>query len=218
MDRVRENNTIMKLNPTYLSGALVAIILLLLLPVPSIPPSLHIILGVVALLLAAGLFVVLMFLEKQAGVAGGKKAPEEPSRPVGGSAAARGSAEAEVIAFLGRMQEKGRLVDFLMDDISGYKDEEVGQAARVVYEGCRTVLKEHFAVEPLHGSAEGSRVTVPQGYRSADYQLSGRLTGEAPFQGTLVHRGWKVTSARLPKVIAGEEGCLPNLAPAQVEI
>lgn len=216
----------MKLNPTHLSGALLVAILLLVLPIPAVPVAAHAVLGVVALLLAGALFAVLLFLDKQGA---GQLAPisrEEASRPAltgagglsGASSAAKGSAEAEVIAFLGRMQEKGRLVDFLMDDISGYPDQDVGQAARVVYEGCRAVLKEHFAIEPLHASAEGSRVTVPQGYRTAEFQLSGRLTGEAPFQGTLLHRGWKVTSARLPKVMTKEEGELPTLAPAQVEV
>lgn len=207
----------MKLNPTHLSAALLLIILLLVMPFSK--PA-HVILGALALLLAAVLLAVLVFLEKQ-GAAQRKPVPrEEPGRPAvsgAGQAGMRGTAEAEVIAFLGRLQEKGRLVDFLMDDISGYRDEEVGQAARVVYEGCRAALKEHFTVEPLHASEEGSRVTVPKGYRTADYQLSGRLTGEAPFQGTLVHRGWKVTSARLPLVMAEGEG-LPNLAPAQVEV
>ena len=210
----------MKLNPTHLSGALLAIVLLQLVPATMIPKSAHIILGVVALLLAASLLIVLVFLEKQ-GTARTIPTPrEEPSRPAlsGTNSAARGSADAEVIAFLGRLQDKGRFVDFLMDDISGYRDEEVGQAARVVYEGCRSVMKEHLTVEPLHSSAEGSRITVPEGYRAADYQLSGRLKGEAPFQGTLVHRGWKVTSARFPKVMVSEEGSLPNLAPAQVEV
>ena len=216
----------MKLNPTHLSGALLVAILLLVLPIPAVPVAAHAVVGVVALLVAGALFAVLLFLDKQGA---GQRAPisrEEASRPAlagaGGlssaSSAAKGSAEAEVIAFLGRMQDKGRLVDFLMDDISGYPDQDVGQAARVVYEGCRAVLKEHFAIEPLHPSAEGSRVTVPQGYRTAEFQLSGRLTGEAPFQGTLLHRGWKVTSARLPKVMTKDEGELPTLAPAQVEV
>ena len=37
---------------------------------------------------------------------------------------------AEVVNFLGILQEKGRLVDFLMDDVKGYSDAEVGAAAR----------------------------------------------------------------------------------------
>src|SRR5258705_92566 len=53
-------------------------------------------------------------------------------------------AEAEVVAFIGLLQEKGRLVDFLMDDVTLYDDSRVGAAARVVHYGCREVLREHF--------------------------------------------------------------------------
>jgi len=141
----------------------------------------------------------------------------EASKPV--VVEAKGSAEAEVIAFLGKLQEKGRLIDFLMDDIASYEDAQVGAAARVVYQGCRAVLDEHLKVEPLQTAAEGSRVTVPAGFSAAEYQLSGQLSGNAPFQGTLVHKGWKVASIKLPKVIAPSgDGVLPPLAPAQVEV
>ncbi|MEM1293948.1 MAG: DUF2760 domain-containing protein, partial [Verrucomicrobiota bacterium] len=50
------------------------------------------------------------------------------------------------------------------------------------------------------------------------YRLSGNLSGSAPFEGTLVHKGWKVGSINLPKVIESESGELPPLAPAQVEV
>ena len=51
---------------------------------------------------------------------------------------------AEVVNFLAILQEQGRLVDFLMDDIKGYSDAQVGAAARVLHEGCRAVLLEHI--------------------------------------------------------------------------
>ena len=49
-------------------------------------------------------------------------------------------ADAEVVHFLSMLQEKGRLVDFLMDDINAYSDAQVGAAARVVHAGCKGVL------------------------------------------------------------------------------
>jgi hypothetical protein len=126
------------------------------------------------------------------------------------------SAEAEILAFLGLLQEKGRLVDFLMDDITPYEDAQVGAAARVVHQGCRAVLQEHFAIAPVCTSGEGSTVTVPTGDESADYRLVGRLSGEPPFTGTLVHKGWKTTTVKLPRVVASKR--LPALTPAEVEL
>ncbi len=216
----------MKAYPIYLAGML-TVILVALLPVVALPAGLHAMLGVVALIVAVILLVALILQRQASG--NQRSAPvvetetaaaevERPAAPVSGvSSEVIGSADAEVIAFLGMMQEKGRLVDFLMDDIKGYADEEVGQAARVVYDGCRAVLLEHLTIAPLHDGEEGAKVTVPEGYRTTDFQLSGKLSGPAPFEGTLLHRGWKVSKAKLPKVVVGK-GELPNLAPAQVEV
>lgn len=147
----------------------------------------------------------------------GSAVKEEPKKPVT-SSANKGSADAEVITFLARMQEKGRLIDFLMDDISGHDDAAIGAAARVVHQGCKSVLDEHLSIEPVDGGNEGSSVSIPGGYDANVYRLTGNLSGSAPFNGTLVHKGWKVTSAKLPKVIASDSGDLPALAPAQVEV
>ena len=145
------------------------------------------------------------------------KPAEEPSKPAA-SADTKGSAEAEVITFLARLQEKGRLIDFLMDDIAGADDAAIGAAARVVYQGCKGVLDEHLKIEAIESGNEGGKVAIPEGYEASLYRLTGNLSGNAPFNGTLVHKGWKVTSAKLPKVIAAEGDALPPLAPAQVEV
>src|SRR5947208_2990234 len=46
-------------------------------------------------------------------------------------------AEAEIVSFLATLQERGRLVDFLMEDITTYDDAQVGAVARDVPEGCK---------------------------------------------------------------------------------
>jgi hypothetical protein len=68
-------------------------------------------------------------------------------------------AEAEVVAFVALLQQGGRFVDFLMEDLTSYSDEEVGAAARVVHQGCRQVLQDNFKVIPIADAAEGSEVT-----------------------------------------------------------
>lgn len=130
---------------------------------------------------------------------------------------AKASAEAEVLAVLGTLQNKGRLVDFVMDDISKYSDAQVGAAARVVHEGCKSAMTELFTIEPVVKAAEGSKIDVPPN-GGEFYRLSGSISGEGPYSGTLVHKGWKATKVNLPRVIKVEEGKLPPIVPAQVEV
>jgi hypothetical protein len=125
-------------------------------------------------------------------------------------------AEAEIVAFFGLLQEKGRLVDFLMDDITPYEDAEVGAAARVIHQGCKQVLQEHFKISAISEAQEGTQVTVPAGYSADQYRLVGKLTGEPPFTGTLLHKGWKTEFVKLPRIVNTER--LPSIAPAEVEL
>lgn len=123
----------------------------------------------------------------------------------------------EAIGLLSAFQENGRLVDFLMDDITAYSDEQVGAAARIVHQGCRGVLDQHFSIRPVCESAEGATISVPVSYRGDEYRLSGSLAGSAPFSGTVVHRGWKSGEVNLPRIVV-PDGQLPNIAPAEVEV
>jgi hypothetical protein len=105
-----------------------------------------------------------------------------------------------------------------MDDIAGYSDAEVGAAGRVLHEGCKAVLTEHFAIRPLRTESEGSRIVVPSGYSPDEYRLVGRIGGEAPFTGTLVHHGWKTDQVKLPRLIRPNADQPPAIAPAEVEL
>ena len=125
---------------------------------------------------------------------------------------------AEVVNFLGILQEKGRLVDFLMDDIKGYSDAQVGAAARVLHEGCRAVLSEHFGIRPVREESEGSKVTVPAGYAPDEYRLVGKISGEAPFSGVLVHHGWRTEWVKLPRLLRTGDDRLPTIAPSEIEL
>ena len=129
---------------------------------------------------------------------------------------AANQAEAEVVAFFALLQEKGRLVDFLMEDITSYDDTHVGAAARVVHQGCREVLQEHFKITAISESEEGSQVTLPTGYAKEQYRIVGNLNGEPPFTGTLIHKGWKTEFVKLPRIVETQR--LPAIAPAEVEL
>jgi Domain of unknown function (DUF2760) len=152
---------------------------------------------------------------------GPREAPVPPPAPVVAPpppAPPENRADAEVVAFIGLLQEKGRFVDFLMDDVSLYDDSRVGAAARVVHYGCRDVLYEHFKVTPIATADEGSQVTVPEGYAADEYRLMGKITGNPPFKGVLLHKGWKTESVKLPRIIKAGERRLPSIAPALVEV
>jgi hypothetical protein len=169
-----------------------------------------------ATLALAVLVLMLAFLQPRQKVPSSKPAAE-PARP----APARpevGRADAEIVHFLAMLQERGRLVDFLMDDINAYSDAQVGAAARVVHAGCRGVLQEHLRINPVRTEPEGSTVQVPADYIADEYRLVGRIAGSAPFSGVLVHRGWKTDMVNLPQWLRGAADRLPAIAPAEVEV
>jgi Domain of unknown function (DUF2760) len=170
--------------------------------------------GILAL---AILVLIGLLLLKPPDRAAPPKPAAEPARPAPVEPEAT-RAEAEIVQFLAMLQEKGRLVDFLMDDINAYKDAQVGAAARVVHAGCKGVLREHFKIDPIRAEQEGSTVQVPAGYSSDEYRLIGKIAGSAPFSGVLVHRGWKTDIVKLPQLLHRAADRLPTIAPAEVEM
>lgn len=120
------------------------------------------------------------------------------------------------LQLLGLMQQEGRFIDFLEEDVQSFSDAEVGAAARVVHEGCRTAVREHFTIVPIRAEEEGASLTLSAGFDASMVRLTGNVVGEAPFTGRLVHRGWRASEVRLPKVVASHD--LGVLAPAEVEL
>lgn len=129
-------------------------------------------------------------------------APVAAPAPVAPAPAAAPVAPSETSALqlLGLLQREARFVDFVQEDTTGYSDADIGAATRVVHAGCRKVLAEHFTLEPVRSEAEGSRVTLPAGFDAAAVRLTGNVVGQAPFTGTLGHRGWRVSATRLPQL------------------
>jgi hypothetical protein len=120
------------------------------------------------------------------------------------------------LQLLALLQQQGRLVDFLEEEVDQYSDQQVGAAARLVHQGCRQVLRDYFTVSPVREEAEGSAVRVQEGFDPAAIRLTGNLVGQAPFSGKLVHRGWRATDVRLPQVAA--DHVFTILAAAEVEL
>jgi hypothetical protein len=120
------------------------------------------------------------------------------------------------LQLLGLLQQEGRLIDFLEEDVTAYSDAEVGSAARVVHEGCKKTLRQHFSIETVRTEPEGTRITLEEGFDSSATRITGQVVGQPPFTGNLTHRGWRVTEVKLPRVAGGHD--LSVLAPAEVEL
>ncbi|WP_454735833.1 DUF2760 domain-containing protein [Cupriavidus necator] len=120
------------------------------------------------------------------------------------------------LQLLGLLQRDARFVDFVEEDIARYSDTEIGAAARLVHDGCRAVLREHFTIRPVREEAEGSRVTLADGFDASAIRLTGNVVGSAPFHGSISHRGWKVEDVRLPRVAERHDATV--IAPAEVEL
>lgn len=123
---------------------------------------------------------------------------------------------ASALQLLGLLQQEGRFVDFIEEDVTAFSDAQVGAAVRVVHEGCRKALREHLTIEAVRPEQESSRLTLEAGFDASAIRLTGNLVGQPPFSGTLVHRGWRVTEVKLPKLAKGHN--LKVLAQAEVEL
>ena len=120
------------------------------------------------------------------------------------------------LQLLGLLQRDARLIDFTQEDLSQYSDADIGSVARVLHEGCSKVLREHFTLTPVRPELEGSRLTLPAGFDARAVRLTGNVVGQAPFTGSLCHRGWRVTETRLPKLTESYD--VRVLAQAEVEL
>jgi hypothetical protein len=120
------------------------------------------------------------------------------------------------LQLLSLLQRDARLIDFTEENLSGYSDADIGAAARLVHEGCRKVLREHFTIEPVRPEAEGSRITLNEGFDASAIRITGNVVGQPPFNGNISHRGWRATEVRLPKLTDGHDATV--CAQAEVEL
>lgn len=120
------------------------------------------------------------------------------------------------LQLLALLQKEGRLIDFINEDVTPFSDDQVAAAARVVHQGVKKALSEHVTFTPVSSVQEGEQVTLAADYARSEWQVTGNVSGEPPFNGTLIHKGWKVTDIKLPAVVAGTD--LNIVAAAEVEL
>lgn len=122
----------------------------------------------------------------------------------------------EPLRLLALLQRESRLVDLLLEDLSGCPDAQVGAGARGVLAKARAAMLEHVKLEPCLPGEENARVTVEPGFAPGSITLTGQVSGSPPFQGILRHPGWKVADYQLPEPLKGQDGWV--LVPAEVEV
>jgi hypothetical protein len=116
------------------------------------------------------------------------------------------------------LQRDARLIDFLMEDIASFADEQVGAAVRGVHTDCRDSLNRHVTLVPVIDGVEGTpqKLDTSKAPDPARIKLIGNVPASGkPPSGTLRHRGWMVSSINLPAIGKQE---LAILAPAEIEI
>jgi len=143
-----------------------------------------------------------------------KTAPktEPPPRPVAPEFKPADGA----LQLLGILQREARVLDFFMEDIAPYSDEQVGGAAREIHEKTRETLIRHFAPAPVIDAVEGSVANPPE-VNPATVKYVGNVPANGkPPAGTLRHKGWKATAVSLPSLNTRQD--LAVLAPAEIEV
>lgn len=125
-------------------------------------------------------------------------------------------AEQSHLRLLALLQQSGRLIDFLQEDISNFEDAQIGSVVRGIHGECKKTIEELVTVRPIMEQNEGGTFTVPAGYDPSQIKIVGKIIGEPPFTGIIVHRGWKAHKKSLPKK-SGEQ-FNDILAAAEIEV
>jgi hypothetical protein len=124
------------------------------------------------------------------------------------------------LQLLGILQREARLVDFLMEDIAAYDDEQVGAAVRTVHEQSRAALLKCVKLAPVIDGVEGAFAKPDAAGAIAKDAAAIKFTGNLPPQGKpagglLRHKGWRADTVTLPSI--GRQN-MTILAPAELEV
>ena len=119
------------------------------------------------------------------------------------------------LQFLGILQRDSRLVDFLMEDIGAYSDDQVGAAVREMHDQCRDSLRRYVTLQPVIDGVEGTFAKAPASDPNA-VKFVGNVPATPPAGGTLRHKGWRAAKIDLPAIAARQD--VGVIAPAEIEI
>jgi hypothetical protein len=120
------------------------------------------------------------------------------------------------LQMLSILQRDSRLIDFLMEDISAYSDDQVGAAVRNLHQQSRETLQRYIGLKPVIDGVEGSPTRI-ESRDPATVKLLGNVPADGKAsQGILRHKGWRVEKVELPKLTPSQN--VNIIAPAEIEI
>jgi hypothetical protein len=138
------------------------------------------------------------------------------TQPVAPKATPQARPQDGAVQILGILQRDSRLIDFLMEDISAYSDEQVGVAVRSLHDQSRDSLNRYLRLAPVIDGVEGSFTKLDTNDPSS-VKLLGNVpvSGKAP-GGLLRHKGWRAEKIDLPPIVS--LGSASIIAPAEIEV
>jgi hypothetical protein len=145
-------------------------------------------------------------------------APAAPAAPRTAAAAAPAPAvriSDGALQMLGILQRDSRLLDFLMEDVSGYSDDQVGAAVRELHDQCRDAVARYVKLEPVIDGVEGTFAKAPSKDPNM-VKFIGNVPARPPEGGLLRHKGWRAAKVDLPAPSGRQDVTI--LAPAEIEI
>jgi hypothetical protein len=119
------------------------------------------------------------------------------------------------LQILSIMQRDSRLLDFLMEDLTSYSDDQIGAAVRELHDQCRDSVSRYITLQPVIDGVEGTFAQAP----SKDpgiVKFVGNVPATPPGGGTLRHKGWRAAKVDLPALPPKQDATI--LAPAEIEI
>lgn len=119
------------------------------------------------------------------------------------------------LQFLGILQRDSRLVDFLMEDIASYADDQIGAAVRDIHDQCRDSIARYVTLQPVIDGVEGTFAKAPSTDPNV-IKFIGNVPAKPPSGGTLRHKGWRAAKIELPALSAKQDAAI--IAPAEIEI
>jgi len=120
------------------------------------------------------------------------------------------------LQMLSILQRDSRLIDFLMEDISPYSDDQVGAAVRNIHDQCRDTLDRYVHLAPVIDGVEGTFTKLDTSDPNV-VKLLGNVpaNGKAP-GGLLRHKGWRADRIDMPPLSTSQNAAI--IAPAEIEV